>query len=122
MFPLFLKETAAVLAPKLSSVFRLLVRQGSFPMCWKVADITPIPKGSPSPHVANYRPISITPIFSKVIEHLVSNRLSQYLEQHGLLSNHQFAYRKNLGTTDALLTVTHTLQSALDLGHEARGV
>ena len=122
MFPLFLKETAAVLAPKVSAVFRLLVRTGIFPKCWKVANITPIPKGSPSPDVTNYRPISITPIFSKVFEHLVSNRLSRFFEQTSLLSKHQFAYRKNLGTTDALLTVTHTLQEALDRGREARCV
>ena len=44
MFPLFLKMTALVLAPRLAVVFRRLLRLGSFPVCWRVANVTPIPK------------------------------------------------------------------------------
>ena len=54
MFPLFLKRTADVLAPRLSVVFRRLVRLGSFLVCWRQANATPIPKGPPSSSVANY--------------------------------------------------------------------
>ena len=54
MFPLFLKRTADFLAPHLSVVFRRLVRLGSFPACWRQANVTPIPKGPPSSSVANY--------------------------------------------------------------------
>ena len=75
MFPLFLKRTADVMAPSLSVAFRRLVRLGSFPACWRQANVTPIPKGSPSSSVANYRPISITSVLSKVFERLVSVRL-----------------------------------------------
>ena len=60
MFPLFLKRTADVMAPRLNGVFRWLVRLGSFPVCWRQANITPIPKGPTSSSVANYWPISIT--------------------------------------------------------------
>ena len=62
MFPLFLKRTADVLAPRLSVVFRRLVRLGSFPACWRQANVTPIPKSPPSSSVANYRLISITSV------------------------------------------------------------
>ena len=62
MFPLFLKRTADVLAPRLSVVFRRLVRLGSFLACWRQGNVTPIPKGRPSSSVANYRPISITSV------------------------------------------------------------
>ena len=64
MFPLF-KITADVMAPRLSVVFRWLVRLGSFPACWRQANVTPIPKGPPSSSVANYRPISITSVLPK---------------------------------------------------------
>ena len=55
MFPLFLKKTADVMASRLSecSVWRL-VRQGSFPACWRQANVIPIPKGPPSSSVANF--------------------------------------------------------------------
>ena len=42
------------------------------------------------------------------------------MERSGVLPTTQFAYRKGLGTCDALFCVTHTLQSALESGHEAR--
>ena len=48
MFPLFLKRTADIVAPRLSVVFRRLVRLGSFPACRRQANVTPIPKGPPS--------------------------------------------------------------------------
>ena len=53
MFPLFLTRTADVKAPRLSAVFRGLVRLGSFLACWRQANVTPIPKG-PRSSVANY--------------------------------------------------------------------
>ena len=120
MFPLFLREVADVLAPRLSVVFRKLLRLGSFPECWKSANVTPIPKGSPSASVSDYRPISITPVLSKIFEKLVAVRLSRFLERIGVLPPSQFAYRKGLGTRDALLCISHVLQEALETGCEGR--
>ena len=120
MFPLFLKRTADVMAPRLSVVFRRLVRLGSFQACWRQANVTQIPKGPPSSSVANYRPISITSVLSKVLERLASVRVGQFMERNGVLPTTQFADRKGLGTCDALLCVSHTLQSALESGQEAR--
>ena len=50
LFPLLLNEAAPVLAPKLSTLFRLLFRQGRFPLSWRIANITPIPRVR-RPHV-----------------------------------------------------------------------
>ena len=119
MFTLFLKRTADVL-PHLSVVFRRLVRLGHFPACWRQANITPIPNGPSSSSVANYRPISITSVLSKVFEHQVSVRLRRFSERSRVLPTTQFAYRKGLGTCDALLCMSHTLQNALERGQEAR--
>ena len=120
MFPLFLKKTADVLAPHLSVVFRRLLRLGSFPACWRRANVIPISKGPSSSSVANYGPISITSVLPKVFERLVSIRLGRFMERSGVLPTTQFAYRKGLGTCDELLCVSHTLQSALESGQEAR--
>ena len=50
----------------------------------------------------------------------MSVRLGRFTERSGELPTTQFAYRKGLGTCDALLCVSHTLQSALESGQEAR--
>ena len=72
IFRLFCKKTADVLVPRLSVVFRRLVRLGSFPACRKQANVTLIPKGPPSSSVDNFQPISIT---SVLFEYLVSDDL-----------------------------------------------
>ena len=66
------------------------------------------------------RPISITSVLSKVFERLVSVRFGRFMERSGVLPITQFAYWKGLGTCDALLYVSHTLQSELESGQEAR--
>ena len=78
-FPMFFQRTASVLAPKLSRLFRRLLRCGEFPLEWRIADMTPIPKGSLSALVCNYRPISITSVLSKVFERLISLRFGRFL-------------------------------------------
>ena len=70
------------------------------------------------PPVANYRPISITSVLSRVFERLVSVRLRRFMEQGGALPTTQFAYRKGLGTCDAYLCVFNTLQRVLVSGQE----
>ena len=99
---LFFKRIADVLAPGLSVVFRRLVRLASFPACWSQANVTHIPKGPPSSSVANYRPISIISELSTVFERLVSVRLRRFMEHSGVRPTTQFAYRKGLGTYNAL--------------------
>ena len=59
-------------------------------------------------------------MLSKVFERLLSIRIGRFMERSGVLPTAQFAYLKGLGTSAALLCVTHTLQSALKRGREAR--
>ena len=82
-FPMFFRKTASVLAPKLSFLFRRLLRGGEFPLEWRIADVTPITKGPLSALVCNYRPILITPVLSEVFERLIALRFGRFLERSG---------------------------------------
>ena len=108
------------MAPRLSVVLRLLVCLGSFQACWREANVTLIPKGPLSPSVHNCWPISIILVLSKVFEGLVSVCLGWFMECSGVLPTTQLAYWKGLGTCDALLCMSHTLQGALESGQKAR--
>ena len=77
-------------------------------MCWRSANVAAVPKGP-----IDYRPISIIPILSKVFEKLISLRLSGFCERSGSFPAAQFAYRKGLGCTDALLTIPQQLRREL---------
>ena len=78
VFPLFLKKIADIIAPKLSIIFCRLIRLGSFPEFWRSVNVTAITKGASSIDKENHRPISITPILSKVYKKLVSHKLIQF--------------------------------------------
>ena len=90
----FLRELLMSWPPHLSGVFKRLVRLGSFQPCWRQANVTPIPKGPPYSSIANYQPISITSVLSKVFERLVSVRFGRFMERSGALPTTQFVYRK----------------------------
>ena len=88
-------------------------------MCWRVGNITPVPKsGSANSCPSDYRPITITPVLSKVFERLLAKRLNNFAEKKNLFPLLQFDFCKGLGTCDALLTITNFVPKALDCGSE----
>ena len=78
MFPLFYKQVARELASKLAVNFRQLVIGGTFPACWRLVDVVPVPKESSFSDVGDYRHISITPVLLKVFEMIVAGKLSNF--------------------------------------------
>ena len=89
------------MAPRLSVMFRELVRLGSFPAWLGQVNVTQISKGPPSSSVENYLPISIPSVLSMVFLRLVSARLGKFMERSGELPTTQFAYWKCLDTCEA---------------------
>ena len=101
-------------------MFWWIVRLSRLTVVRSQANVIPIPKDPPSSSVANFRPISITSVLPMVFERPVSVRLGRFMERIGVLPTTQFADRNGLGTCDALLSMSHTLQSAYESEPEAR--
>ena len=68
------------------------------------------------------RPISTTPLLSKVFEKIVAGKLSNFLESNSLLPITQFSYRRGLRTCNAWIILSHRTQFALSRGMERRFV
>ena len=66
-----LKKLATVISPVLTIVFQAFLHQGLVPMDWKSANIVPIFKKGERCNPSNYRPVSLTCIYSKLLEHTV---------------------------------------------------
>ena len=123
IFALFFIKTAHFLAPKISVIFRKLTRVGKFSLCWRRANITSTSKSATAGSCpSDYRPISITPILSKIFEHLLAKHLNAFAEVNNLFPNQQLGFRKGLGACDAVLTISDRVQRALDSGFVARMV
>ena len=62
---------------------------------WKVAKVSPLHKNSPLEEINNYRPISVLPVLSKVLEKHVSDSLTMYLNENNLLHKTQSGFRSH---------------------------
>jgi retron-type reverse transcriptase len=70
----------------------------------------------------NYRPISVLVCFSKLLERLMTNRLSKFIDKNKILSKHQYRFRKNRSTEHALIDFTDKITKAIDEGKYSIGI
>ena len=97
-----LKSSANTITPSVTKLLNLSIRTGKFPKLWKCSKITALFKSGDRTNASNYRPISILPILSKILEKAVHSQLYQYLVTNNLLTRKQFGFRKGLSTVSAL--------------------
>ncbi|KAF2346651.1 Reverse transcriptase domain [Trinorchestia longiramus] len=90
------------------------IATNKFPDQWKHSIIKPLHKAGDINTVSNYRPISLLPVLSKILEKVISNQLSTHLDKSSLLHPNQYAYRKHTSTQDALLNITKKIYSDSD--------
>lgn len=103
-----------LILPIITHIINYSLANKIFPAIWKMAHVVPLPK-SPNPSsLSHFRPISILPIPSKVIENAVFKQLSLYLYKNNLLSPFQSGFRPSHNTVTALLKVTDDIRLAMD--------
>ena len=107
------REHWEALAPLYLHVWNLSISQGIFPMCYKHADIIPMPKVSRAKSIQQVRGISVTSIAARLFERIVHKKwISDNITLRG--DPLQFAYKKGVSTTDYLLYLQFLILSHLD--------
>ena len=102
---------------RLTYIINTSITQQLFPLAWKSATVVPIPKEGNPKDVNNYRPISILPLPSKIIERLVHTQVMEYLGNHKILTNKQSGFRPKHSTELALADLadfTDHIYNAID--------
>lgn len=112
-----LKIAAPFISDCLAYICNLSLSESVFPDDWKKAKVTPIYKSGEKTDVGNYRPISVLPIVSKIIERAVHDQLYKYLNDTGKLSTAQSGFRANHSTTTTLLDVQDYVLNNMDSGY-----
>eukprot|EP00057_Strongylocentrotus_purpuratus_P029222 XP_011683696.1 PREDICTED: RNA-directed DNA polymerase from mobile element jockey-like [Strongylocentrotus purpuratus] len=108
-----LKEISSELAPVLSLLFNASLQQGKIPHAWKVANVVPIFKKGDKHKAENYRPISLTSIICKVAEHIIHSQIIHHLDEHNLLTDFQFGFRRKRSCESQLLVTVDDLATGL---------
>ena len=110
----FIRDSLPVISPCLTCIINTSIVTGVFPNLWKRAIIVPIFKKGDKNDPSNYRPISLLPILSKILEKIIAAQLTQYLTDNSLLTNTQHGFRPGLSTETALLQVADKLYDNMD--------
>src|SRR6218665_36205 len=87
---------------------------GIVPEALKIAKVVPIFKGGNSEDIANYRPISILPYFSKILEKVMYERLYSYVKNMNILYPNQHGFQSGHSTSMALLDMPDRVSNAID--------
>lgn len=112
-----LKMSAPVISSSLAHVLNKSLRTGRVPKDMKSARITAIFKKGNRTDTGNYRPISILPVISKLLEKLVHRQLYSYCTVNNLISEAQSGFRKGHSTETSLHRMTEQLFEGLNSGH-----
>ena len=87
---------------------------GVFPEALKTSIVVPIFKSGDRSVVSNYRPISLSPVFSKVYEKLVKKQFTDFVDRYNLVSRSQFGFSSGRSTEDAVIAMVDEVTSGLE--------
>ena len=112
-----------ILAPMFVHLINCSLSAGICPDMSKIARVIPVYKNKGEKHLfSNYRPISMLPVFSKIIEKLVYNKIFDFLVRYEILFKSQYGFRRGHNTTHATLDFLKTVEAAVKQGELAVGV
>ena len=98
----------------LQVIFQQSLDTGKVPEGWKVADVVAIYKKGDRNTPSNYRPVSLTRISCKTLEHIVFRSIMEHLDHHGILNNFQHGFRKQHSCETQLVNTIEDLARGLN--------
>ena len=112
--PYILKHCANEIAPILQVIFTQSLSTSSLSSDWLSANICPVYKKGNRSSAINYRPISLTSICAKTMEHIIYHSIMNHLNQHNVLIENQHGFRSQHSCVTQLITLTEDISYALD--------
>ena len=103
-----------VLTQILTLLYNKSLEQGIFPNVLKISKILPIHKGDSVFEMSNYRPISLLPIFSKILEKLMYARVIDFIKRYKILYENQYGFQKGLSTELAINSLLYNIIECLE--------
>ena len=112
--PGLVKDSAELISAPLTYLINMSLMTSTFPADWKAAKIIPAHKSGARSNCDNYRPISVLPILSTVIEKIVHRQVMEFLDTNKLLSKFQYGFRPKLSTEYAATILFDDIRRSVD--------
>jgi hypothetical protein len=109
-----IKISAPYILSPLTLTINKLLSTGLFPKRLKFSEVKLLYKKGLKTELSNYRPISLLPSFSKIIEKVIYKSIFHYLEKIHILENAQFGFRESTSTNEAIYALLNTVLISLD--------
>ena len=109
-----LKECSSEIAPILSLIYNESLAQGTVPDDWRQANVAPIFKKGEKNDAANYRPVSLTCICCKTLEHVIVSNINKHLAFESIFADCQYGFRSQRSCETQLVQLFHIFVSNLD--------
>ena len=116
--PKVLIEIADEIAPVIAHLFQQSLNNAKIPKDWSLATICPIYKKGDTASPKNYRPVSLTSVLCKMLEHIVCSNIMKHLEEHSIITDRQHAFRKYHSCETQLCTIIDDWAKELDKGNQ----
>ena len=109
---------AEEIAPMLTTIFQTSLDTATVPSYWREALITPLYKKGPSNIPANYRPVSLTSVESKMLEHIIFSSTMKHLNSHKILTPSQQGFRSKRSCETRLIVTIQGIAKYLKTGKD----
>ena len=116
--PLVLKQLCQEIAPVVAVIFQTSFNSGIVPTDWKKAQVCPLFKKGNKTDPANYRPISLTCILCKTMEHIIASTLTKHFNQHNILYDLQHGFRERRSCETQLIQLVEDLSRNMISGKQ----
>ena len=113
-----LKELRHEIAPIICLLFERSLSTGVLPSDWTKAGVSPLFKKGDKGDPANYRPISLTCILCKVMEHIIASNLIRNFNNHQILYELQYGFREKRSSETQLIQLVEDLSRQLIQGNQ----
>ena len=109
-----LKECSSEISPMLALIYNESLAQGTVPDDWRQANVAPVFKKGEKYNAANYRPVSLTCICCKTLEHIIVSNINKHLAFESILADCQHGFRSQRSCETQLVQFYHDMISNLD--------
>ena len=117
-----LQKIFTAIKKPVTHICNLSLTSGVFPEQMKIAKVVPLFKSGDNKMFNNYRPVSLLPQFSKILEKVFSSRLESFLNTYDIINEAQFGFRTKRNTTHALLKLIGGISDSIDKRKSTIGV